>query len=735
MERTKSIVSWVFLLVIAAFALLFALPSTSYADPTYNDSHKYYETDDAVKGYFSSVQPKSSNTKIVINPNRYGSGYDKSQETYLYVCTDYDYYYNTNNGETEGGAVFFNRGEPTPGNVKPYRTGAGEYSGWFVLQPRYGGGDYAQYFDTGSFKKTGYTDVGVYSDKGVKLWSDDGYAQKSSGWWNDKKDLSGGSYPMKGFKYGAFWNLAKGKERYCYARFTANTYNISYNLNGGTCVTAPTSGTYDSAITISNPTREGYAFAGWTISGIDTTPKEDKYTSGTGVHGTLPSALIGTTSYYYSTKSISQYSNFEYTLATNGKVSGVFATTFKNLTSSDSNGKTVTFTANWKKIEDKAETDSKQVITYAKSSYDKDTLFNIASQSAEYKYNNGKTSITGTATTPVDQIATSTNNVTYKVETIKRTTAYKYNPVTKQSYDYSYTYEATSPTWSQDSITYKTENMLIEAEKYQPMNLVRGNNAWATSADCGEYATNNDGKLDINATDAGTKRTSPYFSTGSLVAIDNNSDTPLYLKFNNDTLGLPDEYNWHNESLAESIGNLENGSWEYSNPSLGYCNDRFTNEDSDGYFRYNLKFNAGLTTLSSTYPTASLISPSGDEVDASTALDSSYVGGNGWFIRFIQAGKYTTKSNTTGDFSDWWCDTYTIGKGYEYGTKYDYTLTTTGLEEPTNITHGHYSNGAIVVDAGTRERGLYVTCYSQDVVQPVLYCEWDVSTVASMYYG
>lgn len=730
MERTKSIVSWAFLLVVAAFALLFALPNTSYA-AAYNDSHKHYDTNEAVKEYFSSARTDSA--KIVRNPNYYASGYDVSSETYLYVCTDYDYYYNANNGATSGGAVFFNRGEPTPNNVKPYHTGAGEYSGWFVLQPRYGSGDYAQYFGTGSFYKTGYTDVGVYSagTGGVKLWSDQSIAQKSSGWWTDKGD---GKHLLPGFSKGAFWNLAKGKTRYCYARFTANTYNISYNLNGGTCVTAPTTGTYDSTVTISNPTREGYAFAGWTISGIDTTPKEDKYTSGTGVHGTLSSALIGTTSYYYSTKSISQYSSTGYTLATNGKVSGVFATTFKNLTSSDANGKTVTFTANWKKIEDKTVTYAKKVITYAKSSYD-GVLFDIRDKDEKYKYDNGLETLTRTTTTPVDQIATSSNTVTYKTEVVSVTESYKYNPVTKESYGHTYSYSLASSNWGQDSIEYKTENMLIEAEKYQPMNLVRGNNAWATSADCGEYATSSDGKLDINATDAGTKRTSPYFSTGSLVAIDNNSDTPLYLKFNNDTLGLPDEYNWHNESLAESIGNLENGSWEYSNPSLGYCNDRFNDEDSDGYFRYNLKFNAGLTTLSSTYPTASLISPNGDEVDASTALDSSYVSGNGWFIRFIQAGKYTTKSNTTGEFGDWWCDTYTIGKGYEYGTKYDYTLTTTGLEEPTNISHGHYSNGAIVVDAGTRERGLYVTCYSQDVVQPVLYCEWDVSTVASMYYG
>ena len=56
-----------------------------------------------------------------------------------------------------------------------------------------------------------------------------------------------------------------------YANWAPITYNISYNLNGGTNgSSAPISGTFDNTITISNPTRTGYTFTGWTANGLDT---------------------------------------------------------------------------------------------------------------------------------------------------------------------------------------------------------------------------------------------------------------------------------------------------------------------------------------------------------------------------------------------------------------------------------------------------------------------------------
>jgi uncharacterized repeat protein (TIGR02543 family) len=55
------------------------------------------------------------------------------------------------------------------------------------------------------------------------------------------------------------------------ATFKAINYSIEYELAGGTVATAnPTSYTIESAaITLVNPTREGYTFAGWTGTGLD----------------------------------------------------------------------------------------------------------------------------------------------------------------------------------------------------------------------------------------------------------------------------------------------------------------------------------------------------------------------------------------------------------------------------------------------------------------------------------
>ena len=62
------------------------------------------------------------------------------------------------------------------------------------------------------------------------------------------------------------------------AHWTANTYVISYNLNGGTLTDDnPTSYTPDSDdITLNNPERKGYYFDGWT--GTDLTEAEEEVT-------------------------------------------------------------------------------------------------------------------------------------------------------------------------------------------------------------------------------------------------------------------------------------------------------------------------------------------------------------------------------------------------------------------------------------------------------------------------
>ncbi len=52
---------------------------------------------------------------------------------------------------------------------------------------------------------------------------------------------------------------------------TPNQYNINYTLDGGTDCGLPRNATYDQAVTLCTPTRNGYTFSGWTSTTIGTT--------------------------------------------------------------------------------------------------------------------------------------------------------------------------------------------------------------------------------------------------------------------------------------------------------------------------------------------------------------------------------------------------------------------------------------------------------------------------------
>ena len=94
--------------------------------------------------------------------------------------------------------------------------------------------------------------------------------------WNTKSDGSGTSY-HPGSKYTA------NESATLYAIWKANTYSISYNLNGGSKgSSAPTSGTYGSTVTVSNPTRTNYTFTGWTVSGTGASMNGTNLTIGLG---------------------------------------------------------------------------------------------------------------------------------------------------------------------------------------------------------------------------------------------------------------------------------------------------------------------------------------------------------------------------------------------------------------------------------------------------------------------
>ena len=93
------------------------------------------------------------------------------------------------------------------------------------------------------------------------------------------------------------------------ANWNPITYDINYSLNNGS-EAAQTTAIYDVEFTVANPTKTGYTFTGWTITGMDTTKH-----------------VIG-----------------EVTITDESK-SGVMATKFKNLHSTK--GAKVNFEANW----------------------------------------------------------------------------------------------------------------------------------------------------------------------------------------------------------------------------------------------------------------------------------------------------------------------------------------------------------------------------------------------------
>ena len=147
----------------------------------------------------------------------------------------------------------------------------------------------------------------VYSLKGYHLVS-------RSNWYTEKTGGNTVSAPCNNTKteYPDWteknWNLTTTDRATVdlYARWQANNYKIAYNLDGGTYGTShPTSADYDTIVTIDNPSKAGYTFTGWTITGYDSTASGHNASAWTEETGT----------------------------------------SYKNLTATD--GATVTFTAQW----------------------------------------------------------------------------------------------------------------------------------------------------------------------------------------------------------------------------------------------------------------------------------------------------------------------------------------------------------------------------------------------------
>lgn len=111
---------------------------------------------------------------------------------------------------------------------------------------------------------------------------------------NDAQPTPDAGYTLDCWKeYGYLWSgdgkvvspiVTIGDSNWFKAYFKVADYKITYDLNGGTVSSNPSSYTYfDNAITLNNPTREGYIFAGWTgteLSGLTSSVTIPKKSSG-----------------------------------------------------------------------------------------------------------------------------------------------------------------------------------------------------------------------------------------------------------------------------------------------------------------------------------------------------------------------------------------------------------------------------------------------------------------------
>ena len=87
----------------------------------------------------------------------------------------------------------------------------------------------------------------------------------SSGFTRTGYTLVGWETPTRNYDLGeSVSNLATSGTVTLTAMWTANTYTVTFDANGGTCTTASKSVTYDSTYgTLPTPERTGYTFAGW----------------------------------------------------------------------------------------------------------------------------------------------------------------------------------------------------------------------------------------------------------------------------------------------------------------------------------------------------------------------------------------------------------------------------------------------------------------------------------------
>lgn len=354
-------------------------------------------------------------------------------------------------------------------------------------------------------------------------------------------------------------------------------------------------------------------------------------------------------------------------------------------------------------------------------------------KSAEWLFNNGKTSDTYyDKTGPTDYSHRTEINATVQIVN-KHTKIVQKTDSSGNWYDVSneVTYSKGGVKKFNKNIDYSVTTPAITQESYKPYNLNR--NGYATSEDGLSSQYTGDSVTGLEAT---VNNNQGITDNSFINALDINSNTNFTFRFNNNYFGMPSKYNW-----ANTPAELANGTWEDAGEA--YANNKNGVADSDGMLRYNLTFNASMTTNTKNGSVdSSSLKLNGDSEETlasqtfSRKLDGSapFMVGE-WSARFTYADKYYTDNNISSKFGNWWLNTYSQGRFYEYGTEFWGNITTDGISDPNKITYGDgesNSDGSykITTNADKEQRGFYVGLASQNFEQPVLIGKWEVKTVA-----
>jgi uncharacterized repeat protein (TIGR02543 family) len=223
--------------------------------------------------YYSDSDIKSSDFVSLLNTNR--DNYSIWVVTDSYPTFGLNIYY------------FLNGGTNNTSNPDSYTSGVGAT----LSNPTKTGYTFGGWYDNANFTGTAITAISTTATGDVTLyakWEVNTYTitYNLNGGTNDAANTSTYTYGVgltlsnptqTGYAFGGWYDNASftgtaitavsttttGDVTF-YAKWTANTYNITYSLNGGTNDAANTATyTYGIGLILSNPTQTGYTFGGW----------------------------------------------------------------------------------------------------------------------------------------------------------------------------------------------------------------------------------------------------------------------------------------------------------------------------------------------------------------------------------------------------------------------------------------------------------------------------------------